>query len=42
MASISSTVFTTRLFISYDPTKAQFTTFMNWQIRGELQSLRFA
>lgn len=25
----------------YDPTKAQFTTFVNWQIRGELQSLRF-
>ena len=25
----------------YDPTKAQFTTFINWQIRGELQSLRF-
>jgi len=41
VASISSTVFTTRLFISYDPAKAQFTTFVNWQIRGELQSLRF-
>lgn len=26
---------------AYDPTKAQFTTFVNWQIRGELQSLRF-
>jgi hypothetical protein len=25
----------------YDPTKAQFTTFVNWQLRGELQSLRF-
>lgn len=26
---------------AYDPAKAQFTTFVNWQIRGELQSLRF-
>lgn len=26
---------------AYDPDKAQFTTFVNWQIRGELQSLRF-
>lgn len=26
---------------AYDPTKAMFTTFLNWQIRGELQSLRF-
>jgi hypothetical protein len=26
---------------SCDPAKAQFTTFVNWQIRGELQSLRF-
>ncbi|MGN7998979.1 sigma-70 family RNA polymerase sigma factor [Sphingomonas sp. 22176] len=26
---------------AYDPGKAQFTTFVNWQIRGELQSLRF-
>lgn len=26
---------------SYDPAKAQFTTFINWQIRGELQALRF-
>ncbi|MFN7399376.1 MAG: sigma-70 family RNA polymerase sigma factor [Sandaracinobacter sp.] len=25
----------------YDPNKAQFTTFVNWQLRGELQSLRF-
>lgn len=25
----------------YDPGKAQFTTFVNWQLRGELQSLRF-
>ncbi|WP_239016900.1 flagellar basal-body MS-ring/collar protein FliF [Sphingomonas ginkgonis] len=24
-----------------DPEKAQFTTFVNWQIRGELQGLRF-
>jgi DNA-directed RNA polymerase specialized sigma subunit len=26
---------------AYDPEKAQFTTFVNWQIRGELQALRF-
>ncbi|GGB74539.1 hypothetical protein GCM10010833_32200 [Blastomonas aquatica] len=26
---------------AYDPAKAKFTTFLNWQIRGELQSLRF-
>ncbi|WP_313540291.1 sigma-70 family RNA polymerase sigma factor [Sphingomonas sp.] len=26
---------------AYEPEKAQFTTFVNWQIRGELQSLRF-
>lgn len=30
-----------RAIRAYDPTKAQFTTFVNWQIRGELQSLRF-
>jgi hypothetical protein len=30
-----------RAITSYDPAKAQFTTFVNWQIRGELQSLRF-
>jgi len=30
-----------RAIEAYDPTKAQFTTFVNWQIRGELQSLRF-
>lgn len=30
-----------RAIESYDPEKAQFTTFVNWQIRGELQSLRF-
>ena len=30
-----------RAIAGYDPTKAQFTTFVNWQIRGELQSLRF-
>lgn len=30
-----------RAIQSYDPTKAQFTTFVNWQLRGELQSLRF-
>jgi RNA polymerase sigma-32 factor len=30
-----------RAIMGYDPAKAQFTTFVNWQIRGELQSLRF-
>lgn len=30
-----------RAAAGYDPDKAQFTTFVNWQIRGELQSLRF-
>ena len=30
-----------RAIVAYDPTKAKFTTFLNWQIRGELQSLRF-
>jgi RNA polymerase sigma-32 factor len=30
-----------RAIEAYDPSKAQFTTFVNWQIRGELQSLRF-
>ena len=30
-----------RAINSYDPEKAQFTTFVNWQIRGELQGLRF-
>lgn len=30
-----------RAITAYDPTKAKFTTFLNWQIRGELQSLRF-
>jgi RNA polymerase sigma-32 factor len=30
-----------RAIHSYDPEKAQFTTFINWQIRGELQGLRF-
>jgi len=30
-----------RAITAYDPGKAQFTTFVNWQIRGELQSLRF-
>lgn len=30
-----------RAIIGYDREKAQFTTFVNWQIRGELQSLRF-
>lgn len=30
-----------RAILGYDPEKAMFTTFVNWQIRGELQSLRF-
>ncbi|HEX8484291.1 sigma-70 family RNA polymerase sigma factor [Sphingomonas sp.] len=30
-----------RAIEAYDPAKAQFTTFVNWQIRGELQALRF-
>lgn len=30
-----------RAIQGYDPAKAQFTTFVNWQIRGELQGLRF-
>lgn len=30
-----------RAIQSYNPEKAQFTTFINWQIRGELQGLRF-
>lgn len=30
-----------RAILGYDPAKAQFTTFVNWQIRGELQGLRF-
>lgn len=30
-----------RAILAYDPTKAQFTTFVNWQLRGELQDLRF-
>src|SRR5438094_7508284 len=30
-----------RAIQAYEPAKAQFTTFVNWQIRGELQSLRF-
>ena len=30
-----------RAIEGYDPEKAQFTTFVNWQLRGELQSLRF-
>lgn len=30
-----------RAIEGYDPQKAQFTTFVNWQLRGELQSLRF-
>lgn len=30
-----------RAIQGYEPEKAQFTTFVNWQLRGELQSLRF-
>lgn len=30
-----------RAIQAYDPERAQFTTFVNWQLRGELQSLRF-
>jgi RNA polymerase sigma-32 factor len=30
-----------RAIEAYDPTKAQFTTFVNWQLRGELQGLRY-
>ncbi len=30
-----------RAIESYDPAKARFTTFVNWQLRGELQSLRY-
>lgn len=30
-----------RAIEAYDPGKAMFTTFVNWQIRGELQGLRF-
>ena len=30
-----------RAIEAYDPGKAMFTTFVNWQIRGELQALRF-
>ncbi|MBJ6122076.1 sigma-70 family RNA polymerase sigma factor [Sphingomonas mollis] len=30
-----------RAIQAYDPAKAQFTTFVNWQLRGELQALRF-
>lgn len=30
-----------RAIQAYQPEKAQFTTFVNWQLRGELQSLRF-
>lgn len=30
-----------RAIEAYDPSKAKFTTFVNWQLRGELQSLRF-
>ena len=30
-----------RAILGYDSEKSQFTTFVNWQIRGELQGLRF-
>lgn len=29
-----------RAICAYDPAKARFTTFVNWQLRGELQGLR--
>ncbi len=29
-----------RALLAYDPAKARFTTFVNWQLRGELQGLR--
>lgn len=30
-----------RAIASYNPDKAQFTTFVNWQIRGDMQGLRY-
>ncbi len=30
-----------RAIAAYDPSKARFTTFVTWQLRGELQGLRF-
>lgn len=30
-----------RAIEAYDPARARFTTFVNWQLRGELQALRF-
>lgn len=30
-----------RAIEAYDPARAMFTTFVNWQLRGELQGLRF-
>ena len=30
-----------RAITDYDPEKARFTTFVNWQLRGELQALRY-
>lgn len=30
-----------RALDAYDPAKARFTTYVNWQLRGELQALRF-
>lgn len=30
-----------RALEAYDPAKARFTTYVNWQLRGELQALRF-
>jgi RNA polymerase sigma-32 factor len=30
-----------RAIAGYDPEKAQFTTFVNWQIRGDMQALRY-
>ena len=30
-----------RAILAYDPARARFTTFVNWQLRGELSALRF-
>lgn len=30
-----------RAALAYDPSRSRFTTFVNWQLRGELQGLRF-
>lgn len=40
-AQQSATIALYRALLDYDPEKSLFTTHLNWQIRGELQSLRF-